>query len=131
MAAGQRRQWQSAGASAAASSAGASAPPPHPTNDNALTDAEMLSQVELNAGAGAVSALWEGLEKNLLAYLLQTVEDPDALQTEESQWMSERDDALDAVAEEYAGGSAASLMISSENSKLLAERFEELLTKLS
>ena len=89
-----------------------------------------MSQADMNMGSGTVAKLWEGLKLSLLAYLMQTVDDPDALQAEETAWMAERDEALDDVYEEYAGGSVAPMQVAMENSRLTEERFEALLELL-
>lgn len=89
-----------------------------------------MSQVEMNMGAGVVSDLWIGLESLLLTHLTQTAEDPDGLQAEEAAWEQEKEAEIDAVREEYAGGSIAGLMVASTNSRLTEERFEALLAQI-
>lgn len=89
-------------------------------NDTTQTDMNLTAQELYQNWDDALNTVWKLLESELDDARME------ALRAEERTWIASKDEALNAVSQEYAGGSIESLEVSLKAAELTKERVYEL-----
>lgn len=88
-----------------------------------------MTQAEINAGASEEYARWDALINEIYQYLKSTLPENqfNALKQEQIVWVEEKEAAMDAAADEWAGGSGETMARASAGSEYTQSRCYELI----